>query len=290
MESSNEKGIVKPSLFTRIKYKLFSSEPQNREDLVEVIKDSAENSVIDNATLDMLEGVIEMSDLRVRDIMMSRAQITFIPENASLDECVQIISASGHSRFPVICEGKDNVVGLLFAKDLLKFAVTDNEEFTMHSILRSAVIIPESKKVDRMLKEFRSERFHMALVVDEFGAISGLVTIEDILEQIVGDIEDEYSDKEDDIHRLSEHSFRVSALTDIEDFNEYFATNFDDEEVDTVGGLVIQAFGKLPQKGETITISDIEFKVTSADIRRLEMLRVTLLDEQLSKAPCKLEN
>lgn len=261
---------------------LFQQEPKNREDLVEVIRDSAENELIDSDTKEMIEGVMEISSLRVRDIMIPRPQIIFIDAEQPLDACVDIIIESAHSRFPVIRGGKDTIEGILLAKDLLKYLRTDSEPFNMDEILRPAVIVPESKRVDRMLKEFRSERFHMAIVVDEFGAVSGLVTIEDILEQIVGDIEDEFDEEEiEPIRQLSQHSYAVLALTDIERFNQQFATQFDDEEVDTVGGLVMQAFGHLPKRGEEIELDGVVFKVTSADSRRLIQLRVTVTDEQL---------
>ena len=264
---------------------LFQSEPKNREDLVEVIRDSLDNELIDSDTKDMIEGVMEISELRVRDIMIPRPQIVYIDANLDLAACVDSIIESAHSRFPVILDdGKDTVLGILHAKDLLKFLRTDSEEFEMTTILLSSVIVPESKRVDRMLKEFRSERFHMAIVVDEFGAVSGLVTIEDILEQIVGDIEDEFDEEEiEPIRQLSRHTYAVSALTDIEKFNETFATEFTDEEVDTIGGLVMQAFGHLAKRGEQIQLEGIDFKVTSADSRRLIQLRVTVPDEQLEK-------
>lgn len=264
---------------------LFQSEPKNREDLVEVIRDSLDNELIDSDTKDMIEGVMEISELRVRDIMIPRPQIVYIDANLDLAACVDSIIESAHSRFPVILDdGKDTVLGILHAKDLLKFLRTDSKEFEMTTILRPAVIVPESKRVDRMLKEFRSERFHMAIVVDEFGAVSGLVTIEDILEQIVGDIEDEFDEEEiEPIRQLSRHTYAVSALTDIEKFNETFATEFTDEEVDTIGGLVMQAFGHLAKRGEQIQLEGIDFKVTSADSRRLIQLRVTVPDEQLEK-------
>lgn len=282
--ASSEKNEKKPflqSLFGG----LFQSEPKNREDLVEVIRDSVENELIDSDTKEMIEGVMEISELRVRDIMIPRSQIVFIDANLPLEACVDQIIASAHSRFPVLEEeGKDTIAGILLAKDLLKFLRTDAEAFDLNAILRPAVIVPESKRLDRMLKEFRSERFHMAIVVDEFGAVSGLVTIEDILEQIVGDIEDEFDEEEiEPIRQLSRHTYAVLALTDIEKFNETFGTNFADEEVDTVGGLVMQAFGHLPEQGEQIELEGVQFKVTSADSRRLVRLRVTVSDEQLEK-------
>lgn len=279
VNASEKKSFLK-SLFGGV----FQQEPKNREDLVEVIRDSAENELIDSDTKQMIEGVMEISELRVRDIMIPRPQIVFIDAEQPLDACVDIIVESAHSRFPVIRDGKDTIEGILLAKDLLKYLRSDSQPFDMEEILRPAVIVPESKRVDRMLKEFRSERFHMAVVVDEFGAVSGLVTIEDILEQIVGDIEDEFDEAEiEPIRQLSQHTYAVLALTDIERFNQQFATQFNDEEVDTVGGLVMQAFGHLPKRGEQIELDGVIFKITSADSRRLIQLRVTFNDEQLEK-------
>jgi len=232
----------------------------------------------------MIEGVMEIAELRVRDIMIPRSQIVFIETDQDLDSCLDTIIESAHSRFPVIADAddRDNIVGILHAKDLLKYLRANAEEFNLLHMIRPTMIVPESKRVDRMLKDFRSERFHMAIVVDEFGAVSGLVTIEDVLEQIVGDIEDEF-DEEDvaDIRQLSRHAYAVRALTDIEDFNQQFNTQFNDEEVDTVGGLIMQAFGYLPKRGEEITLENLHFKVTSADSRRIIQLRVTVPDEYL---------
>ena len=283
-ESNINSSVEKKSFLKQIFSGLFQQEPKNREDLVGVIRDSAENELIDSDTKEMIEGVMEISELRVRDIMIPRPQIVFIDAEQPLDACLDIIIDSAHSRFPVIRDGKDTIEGILLAKDLLKYLRSDSEPFEMEKILRPAVIVPESKRVDRMLKEFRSERFHMALVVDEFGAVSGLVTIEDILEQIVGNIEDEFDEEEvEPIRQLSQHSYAVSALTDIGRFNQQFATDFDDEEVDTVGGLVMQAFGYLPKRGEEIELNGIMFKITSADSRRLIQLRATISDEQIEQ-------
>lgn len=280
IQSENTKKSFLQSLFGRF----FQGELKNREELVEVIRDSEQNDLIDQNTREMIEGVMEIAELRVRDIMIPRSQIIFIESEQDLNSCLNIIIESAHSRFPVIADSddRDNIAGILHAKDLLKFLREDAEEFDIPKLLRPAVIVPESKRVDRMLKDFRSERFHMAIVVDEFGAVSGLVTIEDILEQIVGDIEDEFDEEEiADIRQLSRHTYAVRALTDIDDFNEQFKTNFDYEEVDTIGGLVMKAFGYLPKRGEEITLENLQFKVTSADSRRLIQLRVTVPDERL---------
>lgn len=258
---------------------LFSSEPQNRDELITLIREAQENQLIDPDTLDMIEGVMDIAEQRVRDIMIPRTQIVPIKLNYTLTECLNIIFEYGHSRYPVISDDRDHIEGILLAKDLLIFMQQGNESFDLKKILRPAVIVPEGKRVDHMLKEFRMQRYHMAIAIDEFGGVSGLVTIEDILELIVGDIEDEYDEIEDrNIRKLSQSVFTVKALTTIEDFNEIFSTHFSDEDVDTVGGLVMQYFGRLPVKGETVTIEGYQFKVALADKRRIIQLHVTLPD------------
>ena len=285
-QNSNQSENTKKTFFQSLFGRFFQGELKNREELVEVIRDSEQNDLIDQNTREMIEGVMEIAELRVRDIMIPRSQIIFIEDQQDLNTCLNTIIESAHSRFPVIADAddRDNIVGILHAKDLLKFLREDAGEFDLSSLLRPVVIVPESKRVDRMLKDFRSERFHMAIVVDEFGAVSGLVTIEDILEQIVGDIEDEFDEEEvADIRQLSRHAYAVRALTDIDDFNAQFNTDFDDEEVDTIGGLIMQTFGYLPKRGEEITLKNLQFKVTSADSRRLIQLRVTVPDEHLAE-------
>ena len=285
-QNSNQPENTKKPFFQSLFGRFFQGELKNREELVEVIRDSEQNDLIDQNTREMIEGVMEIAELRVRDIMIPRSQIIFIEDQQDLNTCLNTIIESAHSRFPVIADAddRDNIVGILHAKDLLKFLREDAEAFDLSSLLRPVVIVPESKRVDRMLKDFRSERFHMAIVVDEFGAVSGLVTIEDILEQIVGDIEDEFDEEEvEDIRQLSRHTYAVRALTDIDDFNGQFNTDFDDEEVDTIGGLIMQTFGYLPKRGEEIILKNLQFKVTSADSRRLIQLRVTVPDEHLAE-------
>ena len=285
-QNSNQSENTKKPFFQSLFGRFFQGELKNREELVEVIRDSEQNDLIDQNTREMIEGVMEIAELRIRDIMIPRSQIIFIEDQQDLNTCLNTIIESAHSRFPVIADAddRDNIVGILHAKDLLKFLREDAEEFDLSSLLRPVVIVPESKRVDRMLKDFRSERFHMAIVVDEFGAVSGLVTIEDILEQIVGDIEDEFDEEEvADIRQLSRHTYAVRALTDIDDFNAQFNTDFDDEEVDTIGGLIMQTFGYLPKRGEEIMLKNLQFKVTSADSRRLIQLRVTVPDEHLAE-------
>lgn len=256
---------------------LFHKEPQNREELVELIRDSEHNELIDQDTRDMLEGVMDIVELRVRDIMIPRPQIIALKTKYSLDECLNIIIESAHSRFPVISDDKDHLEGFLLAKDLLPFMCTDSEKFDIKNVIRPGVVVPESKRVDQMLKEFRAKRYHMAIVVDEFGRISGLVTIEDILELIVGDIEDEYDEAEDsDIRQIDKNTYSIQAITPIEEFNEFFSTSFNDDDADTVGGLVLQAFGYLPTRGKTITIDGYTFKINLADSRRIIQLHLTV--------------
>ncbi|KMW72913.1 magnesium/cobalt efflux protein CorC [Photorhabdus luminescens subsp. luminescens] len=278
--SSNDNPGPKKGFFTLLLNQLFHGEPKSRDELVELIRDSEQNDLIDPDTRDMLEGVMDISDQRVRDIMIPRSQIVTLKRNQTLDECLDVIIDSAHSRFPVISEDKDHIEGMLMAKDLLPFMRTDAPPFSIDKVLRQAVVVPESKRVDRMLKEFRSQRYHMAIVIDEFGGVSGLVTIEDILELIVGEIEDEYDEEEDvDIRSLSRHTYTVRALTQIEDFNEAFSTQFSDEEVDTIGGLVMQAFGHLPARGESVDINGYLFKVAMADSRRIIQVYVTIPDD-----------
>lgn len=266
----------KKSFFERLN-QLFQSEPKNRTDLVEVIRDSQEKDVIDPYTRDMLEGVINISNEKVRDIMIPRFKIVNLKKNQTLDECLKIIIHSTHSRFPVINENKDHIEGLLMAKDLLKFMYKNTEKFTIKKILRPAVIIPESKRVDLLLKEFRLKRYHMAIVVNEFGGVSGLITIEDILELIVGKIKDEYDNEDElNIRQLSKHVYRVKSITQIDDFNKIFKTNFKNKEVDTIGGLIMQTLGYLPVCGEIIKIKNYIFKITMANSRKIIQIQVKI--------------
>lgn len=258
---------------------LFTGEPNSREELVDMIQDAEERDLIDNDTKEMIEGVLDVAELKVRDIMVPRSQMVTIDINQKVDEFLSIVIDAQHSRYPVISENKDHVEGILLAKDLLAygFGMTD-DEFALTKVIRPAVIVPEGKRVDVLLKEFRSQRYHMAIVVDEYGGVSGLVTIEDILEEIVGDIEDETDYNEDtkaDIRRINKSRYSVKALTTIEDFNDYFETQFGDEEYDTIGGMVAHGFGHLPKPGEEIVLSGINFKVTGADKRRIQQLQVS---------------
>ena len=259
---------------------MFQGEPQNRKELVEVILDAGDRELIDTYTKDMIQGVLDVSDKRVRDIMIPRSQMVVVEKDQTIEQALPVIIDSAHSRFPVINEDKDNVEGMLLAKDLIKYGFADKDLQTpLSKLIRPCVIVPESKQVDILLREFRSERYHMAVVVDEYGGVSGLVTIEDILEQIVGEIEDEYDSEEqnqEDIRRINKNVYSIQALTTIEEFNKHFQTQFSDAEVDTVGGLVTQAFGHLPSRGETVDIDGFRFKIISADSRRLLQLQVKL--------------
>lgn len=277
--SNSDTPSPKKGFFSLILNQLFHGEPKDRNDLLTLIRDSEQNDLIDPATRDMLEGVMDIAEQRVRDIMIPRSQMITLKHHQTLEECLDVIIESAHSRFPVISEDKDHIEGILMAKDLLPFMRSDSEPFSMDKVLRPAVVVPESKRVDRMLNEFRSLRYHMAIVIDEFGGVSGLVTIEDILELIVGEIEDEYDDEEDrDIRQLNRQTYTVRALTPIEDFNDTFSTQFSDEEVDTIGGLVMQACGHLPARGETIDIDGYLFKVAMADSRRIIQVHVRIPD------------
>jgi len=273
--SSN--GSANKSILNKI-IQAFTAEPKNKDELVEVLLDAQDRELINPETKQMIEGVLDVSEMRVRDIMIPRSQMVTIDRNQNLDEFLPIILESGHSRFPVVNEDIDHVDGILLAKDLLAFGFNQQtDELSLQSIIRPAIIVPESKKVEPLLKEFRSNRYHMALVVDEYGGVSGVITIEDILEQIVGEIEDETDDDiEEDIKHLAGTVYLVRALTELEDFNEFFNSEFDETDADTIGGIVLHQFNHMPQKGELITLGDFEFKVLAADNRRMQTLQVTV--------------
>jgi len=255
-----------------------SGPPADLPALVEVLRDAHQRELIDADALVMIEGVLEVSEMQVRDIMVSRSQMIVVERNWDLETILPVIAESAHSRFPVIGESRNEVLGLLLAKDLLPYFQNGKAaEFSVRDVLRRAVFIPESKRLNVLLKDFRSSRNHMAIVVDEYGGVSGLVTIEDVLEQIVGDISDEHDiDEDGNIMRHSERHFTVKALTPIEDFNEYFGSDFSDEEFDTVGGLIMREFGHLPKRGEVINIEGFHFKVLHSDSRRIHLLQLTI--------------
>lgn len=261
---------------------VLSSEPQDREELIQLLRDAEKRNLIDVEALAMIEGALQVGELQVRDIMIPRAQMVVVQEDVPPEEFVTEVIESGHSRFPVIGDSRDEVRGILLAKDLLAYFARDTSEtrdgFDIDDAMRPAVFIPESKRLNVLLKEFRQSRNHMAIVVDEYGGVAGLVTIEDVLEQIVGEIDDEHdTEVGQDIRRLGNGEFVVKARTPIEDFNEYFNTSFSDQEFDTIGGLVIKSLGHLPKRGESGEIGGMHFRVLRADKRRVHLLRVTAL-------------
>lgn len=254
-----------------------TGEPRDREELIDILRDAAERDIIDDQTLRMLSGVFAVGNMRVRDVMVARAQMVAVEQDAQLAELLPVVVESGHSRFPVIGNDRDEVVGLLLAKDLLRhIAQHGMAGFSMADYLRPVARIPESKRLDVLLAEFRESRNHLAIVIDEYGGIAGLVTIEDVLEQIVGDIDDEFDiDDVSSIVKVTDQRFSMSAQLPIEDFNEYFDAGFSDEEFDTVGGLVVHQLGHVPRPGEQARIRDFLFRVTRADRRRVIALEVT---------------
>jgi len=254
----------------------FSAGPQDRDELVELLRDAERRGLIDGDVLAIVEGALHVSELQVRDIMIPRSQMVVVRAGALPEEFVQTVLESGHSRYPVVGDSRDEVEGILLAKDLLGYVVDEGKPLDLDDIMRPVVYIPQSKRLNVLLSEFRASRNHMAIVVDEYGGVAGLVTIEDVLEQIVGEIDDEHDDDEEGyIRRLSNGEHVVKALTPIEDFNDYFDTAFSDEEFDTVGGLVIKGFGHLPKRGEDTVIEGMHFRVLRADKRRVHLLRVT---------------
>jgi magnesium and cobalt transporter len=275
-DSPSSSGSAQRSWLERLG-QAFSGELRNREELIEELRHARENGLLDADTLAMLEGALSVSDKQVADIMVPRAQMVWLGIQCSLKDVLRIVTDSGHSRYPVHGEDKDEVLGLLLAKDLLRHFASGEGEFELRRMLRPMTLIPESKKLNVLLKEFRLNRTHMAVVVDEYGGVAGLVTIEDVLEEIVGEIDDEHDaeDKpEEHITAQPDGAFAVQALTPVEDFNEHFRVNFDTETVDTVGGLVTQAFGHLPERGESVEIGGFLFEVAKADARRVQLLRV----------------
>lgn len=260
---------------------VFAGEPQDREQLIELLRDAEQRNLLDLDALAMIEGVMQVSELRVRDIMVPRSQMEVVERDAPLEQNVRVITESGHSRFPVIGESRDEVAGILLAKDLIPYLANRDMNFDIREVLRPAVFIPESKRLNVLLKEFRASRNHMAIVVDEYGGVAGLITIEDVLEQIVGDIDDEHdTDEAAHIRAHGEGRYTLKALTAIEDFNEYFGTQLSDEEFDTVGGLVTNRFGHLPKAGEEVAFDGFCFKVLHADRRRVHLLEL-ILDEAM---------
>lgn len=257
---------------------LLSGEPQDQEELLDILRDAEINHLLDSYALTMIEGVLKVAEMRVRDIMIPRVQMVVVSKDASLDSVFPLVIESAHSRFPVIAEDRSKVMGILLAKDLLTHAL-NNKQMTVADIMRSVSIVPESKRLNILLKEFRSNRSHMAIVVDEYGATAGLVTIEDVLEQIVGEIEDEHDDQDDDesyIRQRNDHEYMIQALTPIKDFNAYFATHLSDENADTIGGFILHELQHMPKKGEHVDVDHLRFEVVRADSRRVHLLKLKL--------------
>ena len=271
----------KPSLLERLSHFLLR-EPEDREQLVALLHSAYENSLMDADSLAMIEGVLQVSEMQVRDIMIPRSQMDVIDITDPPEVFIPNVIETAHSRFPVIEGNKNDVIGILLAKDLLRYYAGD--DFEVRDMLRPAVFIPEAKRLNVLLKEFRSSRNHIAIVVDEYGGVAGMVTIEDVLEQIVGDIEDEYDydEDEDNIIQNADGQFRVKALTEIADFNEIIGTSFSDEEFSTIGGLVVSKFGHLPKRNEEVSFNGIHVKVLRADSRRLHSILVSAIVEPVS--------
>ncbi len=257
--------------------RLTSEGPRDRAELVEAIRAAARAGVIDGDALQMIQGVLRVVDRHVRDIMVPRSQMVVLERDLGPQQLLPAVIESGHSRFPVIGDDRDQIAGILLAKDLLRYFAEDEQGgWDIREVLRPVSFVPESKRLNVLLKEFRASRNHMAIVVDEYGGVSGLVTIEDVIEEIVGEIADEYDTDEDQtVRREGERQFAVQALTRVQEFNEYFGTRFSDEDYDTIGGLVMHQFGRLPRRGEAVTMERLEFKVLRADRRRIDQLRVT---------------
>ena len=251
--------------------------PSTRAELVKLLHDAKKHQLLDSRSLAMIEGVLEVSQMQVRDIMIPRAQMITIEKDASLATIVPIINETRHSRFPVTGENRDDIIGILLAKDLVRYCFSNQDQFNIMDILHPAIFIPESKRLNVLLEEFRLKHQHMAMIADEYGGVAGLVTIEDVLEEIVGEIEDEYDfEDEPSIKKMSDRVYIVKGLTPIDSLNEALSAHFSQEEFDTIGGFVAAHFGRLPKRGETTIINGIHFEVTHADKRRIGLLKLTL--------------
>ena len=270
----------KPNFFERLINRLTGDAPETADEVVNILRQAHEQEVFDADTLVRLEKVLDFAELEVRDAMITRSQMDVIKAGDSIERIIAYVVETAHSRFPVIGEDKDEVLGILHAKDLLKYTLNP-EQFNLSAVLRSAVFVPESKPLNLLLKEFREQRNHMAIVVDEYGGTSGLVTFEDIIEQIIGDIEDEFDEDEsaDNIFPVSAERYRINATTEIEDINQYFGTDYSDEVAETIGGLVIQEIGHLPVRGEKVIIGPLQFTIARADNRRLHTLMAMRVKE-----------
>ncbi|MGZ8193204.1 MAG: HlyC/CorC family transporter [Methylobacter sp.] len=258
---------------------LLTGEPQDLEDLLEILREAREKRLLDTDALSMIEGVLQVSQMRVRDIMIPRVQMVVVPKDAELETIFPLVIEFGHSRYPVIEDDRSKVVGILLAKDLLAHALV-NKTLKVQEIMRPASIVPESKRLNVLLKELRTNGNHMAIVVDEYGQAAGLVTIEDVLEQIVGEIEDEHDDQEDEgyISQRNEHEYMIKALAPIEEFDDYFSTHFATDEYDTVGGFIVNQLGHMPKKGDSLMIDGMRFEVIRADTRRVHLIKLKIVE------------
>ena len=259
--------------------RVFSPNPTSSDEVADMLRSAENESIIDSSVLHIMEGALKVSDLQAREIMIPRSRMQVIEDDFSLEQILDLVIQSQHSRFPVVGESSDDVLGILLAKELLPLLLSGKESFDLKSLLRSATIIPESKRLNILLQEFREHRYHMAIVVDEYGGVSGLLTIEDVLEEIVGEIEDETDEHEpEQISAIGDNQFQVEAITEISDFNEFFDVGLADDDFDTLGGLVVHAFGRLPKINETTRIENFEFKVVAGDNRKITQLEVTKTD------------
>ena len=255
----------------------FSDEPTDTKSLLELLRNAEQDQVLDADALGIIEGALQVSSMQVRDIMIPRSQLVIVSAKLPPNEIIELVTKASHSRFPVTGENVDNVIGILLAKDLLPLILKEETgKLDIKDVVRPATFVPESKRLNVLLKEFRETRQHMAIVIDEYGSVSGAVTIEDVLEQIVGEIEDEYDvDDESHIKKFDEENYIVKALTPVDEFNEYFGTQFSDQEFTTLGGLVLQQIGHIPERGETINIGPFLVTVLNADSRQIKLLKVT---------------
>ena len=275
MNEERSESSHKPSWLERLSLALMG-EPKDRDELMDLLRDARQRELLDTDALAMMEGVMRVSETQVRDVMIPRAQMVVLEHDWSLERLIAEIVESGHSRLPVIDESKDNVIGILIVKDLLAHAFDRREDFDLRALLRPAKFIPESKRLNILLKEFRSSRLHMAIVVDEYGGVAGLITIEDVLEEIVGEIDDEHDVDDGASIRMQGDTFLIKALTPVEEFNEHFKAALSDERADTLGGLVMMELGRLPKNGEAVDLGQFHFRVLRADNRRIHLLEMTL--------------
>jgi len=277
-ESDDEKNPAKSrSWFERLSA-MIAREPQNQEQLMEILRDAEDRNVLSSEMLGMIERILQVSEMQVREVMVPKAKMVMVEKDTGFDELLSIVIESGHSRFPVLDPDEGKIIGVLLAKDILKFAFKKDTEFNIANLIRPPVFTIQSKRLDILLREFRVNRNHLDIVLDEYGHVAGLVTIEDVLEQIVGEIEDEYDFEEEDgyIKKHADETYIVKAQTPIDEFNDYFHTNFSDEDFDTIGGIILSHLGHLPKRGETTKIQTCRFKVLHADNRRIYLLEVKL--------------